>query len=130
MHGNVVTEVRVAQLDPTQAAFVGSPDMSARFARMNFKLRDEWFDVEGVVVAKWTGAGACMCRLMFSAMSAAESARLERALRDKPSTTSADLGFPRTSREVSRPRVEEPPALPSAGDVKRLFREALEDLAV
>ncbi|MBL4689110.1 MAG: hypothetical protein JKY37_31245, partial [Nannocystaceae bacterium] len=93
-HGNQVTDVRVTQLDSTKVEFVGSPTMAAVFARMTFKLRDQWFDVEGVVVSRSIGAGACMCQLIFSAMAATEQARLERAQRDRTPRPAA-LGFPR-----------------------------------
>lgn len=131
-HGNQVTDVRVTQLDSTKVEFVGLPTMAAVFARMTFKLRDQWFDVEGVVVSRSIGAGACMCQLIFSAMAATEQARLERAQRDRAPRPAA-LGFPRP-REVARQAAAVPtPQTPTpapANEVQQLFRDALKDLAM
>lgn len=140
-YGNVATEVRVTQLDASSAAFIGTPAMAATFARMNFKLGEQWFDVEGVVVARWTGAGACACELRFSAMSSHDVARLKLALRPterdivRPTRSLRARPTPRARVAVNRPPpppepVPDPPIHYSKEDLQEIIREAMESLAV
>lgn len=127
VYGNGTADIRVAQLDPTRATFFGTRDMVATFARMTFKLGEQWFDVEGVVAAKSTTTAECVCELMFSAMPAVDSARLDKALRGPRSSTAITPAVRRRIVPTPEPKQRHLEPAP-ASEVRSLFKAALDEL--
>jgi hypothetical protein len=97
--GSKVAKLSALEVCADRAVFDSVDGVVSTYARLTFKVGGNWFDAEGVVLARGCGT----CELRFATMAAVVARRLDQATREIPKQEAAHqhpAAVTRTRRNV------------------------------